>query len=123
MHGFLTKYGIKNTDEVPYENAIVFDEAQRAWDAMAVEKKHGVAKSEPELVLEIMERSPNWCAVIALVGGGQEIHTGEAGLEAWGEALNSRETSWRVMASPGGDFTAEGPLPATGCLTRRLANT
>ena len=54
-----------------------------------MEKKHGVAKSEPELVLEIMERSPKRCAVIALVGGGQEIHTGEAGLEAWGEALNS----------------------------------
>ena len=51
VHGFLTKYGIKNPDEVPYENAIVFDEAQRAWDARAVEKKHGIAKSEPDLVL------------------------------------------------------------------------
>ncbi|HLN26459.1 MAG TPA: DUF2075 domain-containing protein [Gemmataceae bacterium] len=100
VHGFLTKYGIKKPDEVPYENAIVFDEAQRAWDARAVEKKHRIAKSEPELVLEIMERSPKWCTVIALVGGGQEIHTGEAGLEAWGNALNARETSWRVMVSP-----------------------
>ncbi len=85
VHGFLTKYGIKNPHEAPYENAIVFDEAQRAWDAIAVEKKHGIAKSEPELVLEIMERAPKWCTVIALVGGGQEIHTGEAGLEAWGK--------------------------------------
>lgn len=100
VHGFLTKYGIKNPHEVPYENAIVFDEAQRAWDAKAVEKKHGITKSEPDLVLEIMERSPKWCTVIALVGGGQEIHTGEAGLEAWGDALNGREEPWRVMVSP-----------------------
>ena len=55
-----------------------------------MEKKHRIAKSEPELALEIMERSPRWCTVIALVGGGQEIHTGEAGLEAWGNALNAR---------------------------------
>jgi hypothetical protein len=100
VHGFLTKYGITKPNEAPYENAIVFDEAQRAWDAKAVEKKHGIAKSEPDLVLEIMERSPGWCTVIALVGGGQEIHSGEAGLEAWGEALNRRDRPWHVMVSP-----------------------
>ena len=86
VHGFLTKYGIKNQHELPYEHAIVFDEAQRAWDAIAVEKKHGIAKSEPELILDIMERASDWCTVIALVGGGQEIHRGEAGLAAWGRA-------------------------------------
>ena len=87
VHRFITTYGIRSPDEPPYENAIIFDEAQRAWDMDAVRRAHGVEKSESELVLEIMERAPNWCAVIALVGGGQEIHRGEAGLEEWGRAL------------------------------------
>jgi hypothetical protein len=46
-----------------------------------------------------MERCPNWCVVVALVGGGQEIHTGEAGLSAWGKALTGRNLSWTVWAS------------------------
>ena len=99
VHGFLTNYAVKRPSDAPYEHAIVFDEAQRAWDAGAVKKKHGVSKSEPEMVLDIMERAPAWCTVIALVGGGQEIHEGEAGLAEWGRALNARETPWRVIAS------------------------
>ncbi len=51
-------------------------------------------------MLDIMQRAPDWCAVIALVGGGQEIHRGEAGLEEWGRALNARRTPWDVYASP-----------------------
>ncbi len=81
VHRFITFYGIERTSEAPYENAIIFDEAQRAWNSRAVNKKHGIDKSEPELILEVMERAPGWCVVIALVGGGQEINTGEAGLE------------------------------------------
>jgi len=100
VHRFITTYGIQTPNEPPYENAIVFDEAQRAWDMDAVRRVHGVEKSESELVLEIMERAPNWCAVIALVGGGQEIHQGEAGLEEWGRALNRRVAAWEVCASP-----------------------
>ena len=100
VHGFLTNYAVKRPTDPPYEHAIVFDEAQRAWDAAAVRKKHGLSESEPEMVLAIMERAPNWCTVIALVGGGQEIHQGEAGIAEWGRALNGRETPWRVLASP-----------------------
>jgi hypothetical protein len=117
VHGFLVKYGIRNPEQVPYENSIVFDEAQRAWDAEAVQKKHGINKSEPELVLEIMERAENWCTVIVLIGSGQEIHKGEAGLGAWGEALNSRKSQWRVLASSevllGGGSVAGQKLFAT----------
>jgi hypothetical protein len=110
VHAFLTNYAIKRPNEPPYEHAIVFDEAQRAWDAEAVRKKHNLSKSEPEMVLEIMERAPDWCTVIALVGGGQEIHQGEAGLAEWGRALNGRTCPWRVIASAdalqGGDSVA-----------------
>jgi hypothetical protein len=84
----------------PYEHAIIFDEAQRAWNADAVSAKHGVKKSEPELVLDIMERAPEWAVIVALVGGGQEIHNGEAGLREWGVALNRRSAPWTVIASP-----------------------
>lgn len=100
VHGFIETYGLSGTPHPPHECAIVFDEAQRAWDAVAVEKKHGIARSEPELILEIMERSPNWAAVVALVGGGQEIHKGEAGLEEWARAIRSRRDPWTVLASP-----------------------
>ena len=110
IHQFLVTYAIQQPNEPPYENAIVFDE-RSAWDASAVKKKHGISKSEPELLLEIMERSPEWSAIVAPVGGGQEIHRGEAGLEEWGDALNRRDCSWRVMASPevlGGGHSVAG---------------
>jgi hypothetical protein len=47
-----------------------------------------------------MEHAPGWCAIVALVGGGQEIHTGEAGLAEWGIALNKRSLQWRGLVSP-----------------------
>jgi hypothetical protein len=68
--------------------------------------------SEPEMLLKIMERHQDWAMGIALVGGGQEINDGEAGLEEWGRALTSSERTkeWRIYASPevleGGASTA-----------------
>lgn len=100
VHRFLTEYGIKSHTDIPPEHVIVFDEAQRAWHAHAVSKRHGILKSEPTLILEIMERVPDWCVIVALVGGGQEIHHGEAGLEEWGAALNARATPWTIHISP-----------------------
>jgi hypothetical protein len=64
------------------------------------------------MLLKIMERHTDWAVVVALVGGGQEINDGEAGLEEWGRALVSAERTkqWRVYASPevleGGASTA-----------------
>jgi hypothetical protein len=100
VHDFLAHYGIKNRSEVPSEHAIVFDEAQRAWNEQKMRSKKRGELSEPRLLLQIMERLPDWCTVIALVGGGQEIHSGEGGLEEWGAALNSRPVPWRVIVSP-----------------------
>jgi hypothetical protein len=100
VHQFLTHHGISDPSRPPPEHAVVFDEAQRAWDARAVAKKHGVPHSEPSLLLQIMERAPEWCTIVALVGGGQEIHNGEAGLAEWGRALAARDQRWRVMAAP-----------------------
>jgi len=88
---------------VPPEHLIVFDEAQRAWDAKKVLAKHrGLmgAASEPELLVRIAGRIPEWSMIVALVGEGQEIHVGEeSGLASWCEALAERP-DWRVFAPP-----------------------
>ena len=83
----------------PHEHVIVFDEAQRAWDADYGRRKFDLAESEAALFLDILHRHRDWAAIIALVGNGQEINTGEAGLAAWGEALAARP-HWQIHAPP-----------------------
>ena len=83
----------------PVDRLIVFDEAQRAWTAAKNLKKFDRDISEPEMVLEIMERHEGLAVIVALVGGGQEIHGGEAGLAAWGDAI-AKHPDWEVIASP-----------------------
>lgn len=82
----------------PPENVIVFDEAQRAWDATTGFKLMGREKSEPELFFEILNRLP-WACLVCLVGPGQEINRGEGGLALWGEALANQNGNWKIYAS------------------------
>jgi len=91
---------------VPSEHVVVFDEAQRAWTraqaSAFMQRKRGQPDfdmSEPEFLLGVMDRHPDWCTVICLVGGGQEINTGEAGLSEWMAAIRHRFPHWRVHAS------------------------
>ncbi|MGB6193353.1 MAG: DNA/RNA helicase domain-containing protein, partial [Terracidiphilus sp.] len=109
VHVF-ARYQMDDDLRNPSNHAIIFDEAQRAWNRAQNLKKFGRDYSEPEMLLEIMERHSDWAFVIALVGGGQEINDGEAGLEEWGRALASREKEWKIYASPevleGGPSTA-----------------
>ena len=77
-------------DNIPPERVAIFDEAQRAWTQDMIEKfmatKKGVSPflySEPEFLISTMDRHKDWVVVICLVGGGQEINTGEAGLPEW----------------------------------------
>lgn len=90
---------------IPPEHVLVFDEAQRAFDAEQVQAKHGEMykdfKSEPEHFIEFAERIPEWCVVIGLIGGGQEIHVGEeAGLIQWRHAIENADqrNKWQVHA-------------------------
>jgi hypothetical protein len=89
---------------VPTEHVLVFDEAQRAFDAEMVHAKHpqySGTKSEPEHFIEFAERIPEWCVVIGLIGGGQEIHVGEeAGLIQWRWAVERAgdPNQWTVHA-------------------------
>jgi hypothetical protein len=109
VHRFLDHYVDDQPESIPAERIVVFDEAQRAWDEAQSKKKFGRPHSEPQMMLEVMSRRPGWTAIVALVGGGQEINTGEAGLSEWGRALSKSGTQWRVYASPdalhGGDTT------------------
>jgi hypothetical protein len=106
---YVKKYSSK-PGLVPPEHVLVFDEAQRAFDALQVQAKHAGTpgfiggKSEPEHFIEFAERIPRWCVVVGLIGGGQEIHVGEeAGLVQWRHALegSADPSAWQVHAPPG----------------------
>lgn len=94
------------TDEPPIEKVAIFDEAQRAWDMEQLKKfmeqKKGVPdfnKSEPESLIEYMDRHEDWATIVCLVGGGQEINTGEGGIVDWFEALNAHFPDWEIYLS------------------------
>ncbi len=114
VHHFIIDNVRETTARPAYEHAVVWDEAQRAWNAAQVNRKRNIEKSEPELTLEIMDRHEDWAAVVALVGGGQEIHTGEAGLAEWGRALAQHYPHWQIRVSPevlsGGESVAGSTL-------------
>ncbi|NLF64394.1 MAG: DUF2075 domain-containing protein [Chloroflexi bacterium] len=98
VHHFLDHYF--HSEERPADRVVVFDEAQRAWDAAQSELKFNRPFSEPEMMLEIMDRHDGWATVVALIGGGQEINRGEAGLSEWGRILQDKFPHWRIAISP-----------------------
>ena len=94
-------------NNVPPERVAIFDEAQRAWTHEMIERfmatKKGVAEfpySEPEFLISTMDRHQDWAVVICLVGGGQEINTGEAGLPEWFDSLRRGFPEWDVYITP-----------------------
>lgn len=94
------------TSEPPVEKVAIFDEAQRAWDESSLtnfmKRKKGVDdfnQSEPDFLIGIMDRHNDWATIICLVGGGQEIFTGEAGIEDWFRALNGKYHDWNIYLS------------------------
>ncbi|WP_169911107.1 DNA/RNA helicase domain-containing protein [Evansella clarkii] len=83
--------------EIPKENIIIFDEAQRAWDKERINNRYNIFKSEPELIISTADSINNWSVVIGLVGEGQEIHLGEeGGLGQWFDALIKSDNNWKV---------------------------
>jgi hypothetical protein len=94
----------RREDSVPPEHVLVFDEAQRAFDAAKARDTHGpTARSEPEEFIGFADRIPEWCVVIGLIGTGQEIHVGEeGGVEQWRAAIegSKRRADWTIHAPP-----------------------
>jgi hypothetical protein len=98
--------GVRTTN-APYDHVVSFDEAQRAWtqaktsDFMRRRKKlANFDRSEPEFLISYLDRHETWAVVVCLVGGGQQIHTGEAGIGEWLDALHVRFRNWHVHLSP-----------------------
>ena len=98
--------GLRDGDKPPVDRIVIFDEAQRAWNrektSRFMQQRKGIpgfSSSEPEFLLEYMNRHSGWAVVVCLVGGGQEIHTGEAGIGAWVDACVDRFPNWTLCAS------------------------
>ncbi len=91
----------------PSDHVVIFDEAQRAWNRemtssfmLRKKKRAGFNFSEPEFLISYLDRHDDWAVVICLVGGGQEINRGEAGISAWLDAVKSSFPCWHVYVSP-----------------------
>jgi hypothetical protein len=90
----------------PPEHVVIFDEAQRAWNSQMTANfmkrkkgRPGFTQSEPEFLISYMDRHRDWAVIICLVGGGQEINTGEAGISAWLNAVIEHFPHWRMFIS------------------------
>ena len=95
-----------NNDKIPPEHVVIYDEAQRSWNAEKIahfmKTKKGIPDfdySEPEFLISTLDRHQDWGVLVCLVGGGQEIHDGEGGLPEWFRALNHRFKDWDVYVS------------------------
>lgn len=95
------------------EHVAIFDEAQRSWThkRLADYLKRGgtygnklkvpnFPMSEAAFLIWSLDQREDWATIICLVGGGQEINTGEAGISEWIAALNERFPDWHVYISP-----------------------
>ena len=101
-------YFESNTDKayIPAEHVAIFDEAQRAWTKEELQrfmqKKKDIQNfpySEPEYLISCMDRQPDWGVVVCLVGNGQSINKGEAGLNEWIETILRSYKNWDVYIS------------------------
>jgi len=98
---------IRDAPAPPPEHVALFDEAQRAWNkektAAFMQRKRGhagFAMSEPGFLVSCMDRHADWAVIVCLVGGGQEINTGEAGIGEWLRSIRSDFPDWHVHLSP-----------------------
>lgn len=105
IHHYRDEY-VRNKD-APYDHVAIFDEAQRAWNKemtvkfMKNKKGHSDFEySEPEFLISCLNRHLDWAVIVCLVGGGQEINTGEAGISEWLKAIRSMYMDWDVYVSP-----------------------
>jgi hypothetical protein len=104
VHHFRDEY--LQDQRAPVDHVAIFDEAQRAWDkhmtASFMKRKKGkdnFNQSEPEFLISCLNRHKDWAVIICLVGGGQEINTGEAGIYEWMSAVSRSFPDWKVYIS------------------------
>ena len=103
---------LEHTGYGEVEHVAIFDEAQRSWTHKRIAnylKRGGTygnklkvpnfPMSEAEFLIWSLDQREDWAVIVCLVGGGQEINTGEAGIIEWIKALNSKFTHWDVYIS------------------------
>jgi len=95
-----------NYDYPPIEHVALFDEAQRAWNKKQTisfmrrkRKLSNFSQSEPEFLVSCLDRHKDWAVIVCLVGGGQEIHTGEAGISEWVNSIRTKFNHWDIYIS------------------------
>lgn len=111
---------LRDPSQPPIDHVALFDEAQRAWDRAQTslfmrQKKNqpGFDQSEPQYLVACLDRHPDWAVVVCLIGGGQEINTGEAGVSEWVNAMLDGFPDWEVHLSPklsGSEYGAEDAI-------------
>lgn len=114
---------IRNVTRPPVEHVALFDEAQRAWNREKtsdfMRRKKGIVEfeqSEPEFLISCMDRHHDWAVIVCLVGGGQEINSGEAGIGEWIRARNSSFPNWKLNISSrltDSEYKTAGVCPVT----------
>jgi len=116
VHHFRDEY--IRADQIPSEHVVIFDEAQRAWNCAMTSDfmrrkrgQPGFDQSEPAFLLSVMDRQPDWCVVVCLIGEGQEINRGEAGVAEWVRALQADLPDWQICLPPN-LMDEAGPLDA-----------
>lgn len=95
------------------EHVAIFDEAQRSWTHSRLSeylrrsgtygnklKVQNFPVSEAAFLIWSLDQREDWATIVCLVGGGQEINTGEAGISEWIKALNEKFTNWDIYISP-----------------------
>jgi len=112
--------GLRDREEPPVDRIVIFDEAQRAWNREKAERwmrsRKGISDfqhSEPEFLIECMNRHDGWAVIVCLVGGGQEIGSGEAGIGSWIDACTERFPEWTLSISDrlqDTEYGAGGPI-------------
>lgn len=119
VHNFRDDCIIDKTSP-PVDHVAIFDEAQRAWDEAKttdfMKRRKSIPNfnfSEPEFLISCLNRHTDWAVIVCLVGGGQEIHTGEAGISEWIKSINRSYPDWRVYVSDkltDSEYTADDAL-------------
>lgn len=105
VHHYRDEY-LKDRNKPPVDHVAIFDEAQRAWNLKQTanfmkrrKRIHDFNKSEPEFLISCLDRHQDWAVIVCLVGGGQEINSGEAGIAEWIESLNREFRHWEIYLS------------------------
>ena len=115
-----------DSNRPPVEHVALFDEAQRAWNQTQTanfmrrkKKRPNFDQSEPEFLISCLDRHPDWAVIVCLVGGGQEINTGEAGIGEWLESVKRSFPEWVLYISPrltDSEYAASSALQEIGQL-------